>query len=261
VTAHLRGARPPHIHHDEAGPEEAPLVVLVHGAMDRSAGMLKLSRRLDHDHRVLRYDRRGYGRSTPHPGPFSMPHQVDDLLALIGERRAILVGHSYGGNVALAAAARRADLVRGVVVYESPLSWMPWWPSATPGTAAIESAHDTEAAAEAFMRRLIGAERWEALPERTRATRRAEGAALVGELGDLRAHAPWVAAAITVPVWAGVGEHAVPHQQRGMRELAAMLPDCRLVELPGCRHMANATDPDLFRRLLVDPLLERLDTR
>ncbi len=259
MTAQGRGAHAPHIHHDEAGPADAPLVVLVHGAMDRSAGMLKLSRRLDHDHRVLRYDRRGYGRSTPHPGPFSMPHQVDDLLELLGGRRAILIGHSYGGNVALAAAARRPDLVRGVVVYESPVSWEPWWPKVTPSSAAIESAHDTEAAAEAFMRRLIGAERWEALPERTRATRRAEGAALVNELADLRANRPWRAEEIAVPVWAGAGEHASAHQQRGMRQLGETLPDCHFVMLPGCHHMANATHPELFRRLLVDPLLQHLD--
>ena len=35
---------------------------------------------------------------------------------------------------------------------------------------------------------MIGDARWDALPERTRATRRAEGAAMVGELADLRAH-------------------------------------------------------------------------
>ncbi len=46
----------------------SPLAVLIHGSMDRSAGMLKLSRRLDDTYHVLRYDRRGYGRSRPHPG-------------------------------------------------------------------------------------------------------------------------------------------------------------------------------------------------
>ena len=61
---------------EEAGPEGAPMIALVHGSMDRSAGLLKLSRRLDDDHRVLRYDRRGYGRSAPHPGPFGMDGQV-----------------------------------------------------------------------------------------------------------------------------------------------------------------------------------------
>ena len=37
---------------DEAGPADAPVVVLVHGAMDRSSGMLKVSRRLDERYRV-----------------------------------------------------------------------------------------------------------------------------------------------------------------------------------------------------------------
>jgi len=39
---------------------------------------------------VLRYDRRGYGRSTPHDGPFGMDEQVADLVALLDDRRAVL---------------------------------------------------------------------------------------------------------------------------------------------------------------------------
>jgi pimeloyl-ACP methyl ester carboxylesterase len=248
----------PHSHSEEAGAEGLPLIALVHGAMDRSAGMLKLSRRLDHDYRVLRYDRRGYARSSPHPGPFTIAHQVDDLIALLAGRPAVLVGHSYGGNVALAAAAQHPHLVRGVVTYESPVSWLSWWPSATAGGQAIAGAADPAAAAERFMRRLIGEARWDALPERTRATRRAEGVALVGELSDLRAHAPWLPGAVTVPVWVGVGEAASPHQRQGMEYVAEALPEATLVELPGGNHMANVTHPDLFRRLLIDPLVARV---
>ena len=40
---------------DEAGYPERPLVALVHGSMDRSAGLLKLSRQLDHAYRVKIY--------------------------------------------------------------------------------------------------------------------------------------------------------------------------------------------------------------
>ena len=61
-----------------------------------------------------------------------------------------------------------------------------------------------------------------------------------------------------MPVWAGVGEHGSPHQQRGMRQLGEMLPECHVVELAGCHHMANATHPDKFRHELIDPLLRRL---
>ncbi len=71
---------------DEAGAEDAPLVVLVHGSMDRSTSFAKVVRRLRDDFRVLSYDRRGYGRSVAVGGPFTMGRQVDDLLSVMADR-------------------------------------------------------------------------------------------------------------------------------------------------------------------------------
>ena len=243
---------------DEAGDGAHPLIVLVHGAMDRSAGMLRLSRRLDEQWRVARYDRRGYGKSTPHDGPYDMAAQVCDLVAVIGGRRAVIVGHSYGGNIALATAERHPSLVAGVVIYETPLSWEPWWPGTTAGAVAIKAAGQPQEAAEAFMRRIIGVERWEALPERTRATRRAEGVALVEELADLREHQPWHADQIQVPVLAGCGTRGAAHHRQGMELVAATVPGAELVLLEGCGHAAPHTDAAAFRDRLVAPLLERV---
>lgn len=242
---------------DEVGPPGAPFVALVHGSMDRSSGMLRLSRQLDDHHRVLRYDRRGYGRSSPHPGPFTMDEQVADLVHLLAGRAAVIVGHSYGGNVALATAARHPELVLGVAVYESPLSWEPWWPGNSAGAAAIAQRDDPEAAAEAFMRRMIGDARWDALPERTRATRRTEGVAMVGELADLRANRPWRADQLDVPVIASYGEHGSAHQQRGMTHVAETVPGAQLVVLPDCRHDAPLSHAGLFAEQIVLPLLAR----
>ena len=240
---------------DEAGPADAPLIVLIHGTMDRSTGMLKLSRRLDHLCRVLRYDRRGYGRSAPHGGPFDMAAQVDDLVALLRGRPAVLVGHSYGGNVALATATRHPHLVRGVALYETPLSWQPWWPGTTAGAQARATSGDAAEAAERFMRRLIGDTAWEALPERTRATRRAEGAAMVGELRDLQAHAPWVETDITCPVTVSYGTRGAQHHRDGRRFVHEHVPQSALVELEGCRHDAPLSHSELFASMIVMPLL------
>ena len=242
---------------EEAGDSEHPLVVVIHGSMDRSAGMLKLSRRLDGDFRVLRYDRRGYGRSYPHDGPFTMDAQVGDLLELLAGRPAVLIGHSYGGDIALTAADQHPQLVAGVAVYETPLSWEPWWPGTTAGSIAVAEAGKPEEAAERFMRRILGEQRWEALPERSKQARRAEGVAMVGELADLRSHQPWVADHIAAPVVTAFGSRGAPHHRDAMRYAAALL-GCPVVELPDCRHDAPLSHPELFRALVVDPLMERV---
>ena len=242
---------------DEAGPADAPVVVLVHGAMDRSSGMLKVSRRLDEQYRVVRYDRRGYAKSIDHPGPFDMSGQVDDLESVVAGRRVVIVGHSYGGNVALAFTERHPELVVAVGVYEIPMSFEPWWQGSTARAVAADATRTPADAAEGFMRRFVGDARWEALPERTRASRRAEGAALVGELADLRANRPWHAEAMQLPVVVGYGTKGSAHHQDGMRRLAEMLPDAQLVVLDGCRHDAPNSAPSAFAGEFVVPLLER----
>lgn len=236
----------------EAGDEDAPLIALIHGSMDRSAGLLKLSRRLDEQFRVLRYDRRGYGRSLPHDGPYEVEHQVDDLITLLDGRQAVVFGHSYGGNVALAVADRRPDLVRAVGIYETPLSWMSWWPTETAGNSALNGDGNPADSAERFMRRLIGDERWMKLPPSTRAARRDEGLALISELDALRHGAPWDPARITVPAVAICGSGGAEHHRASAARLAAMLPDCSFVEIEGARHFGPNSHPDEVAAVLVD---------
>lgn len=245
---------------DETGPVGGPLVVLIHGSMDRSAGLWKLSRRLDAHHRVLRYDRRGYGRSVGAAGPLRIEAHVEDLARLLGGRPAVVFGHSYGGNVGLALAARRPGLVRGVAVYETPLSWLPWWPSTTAGSIALDGDVAPEDAAERFMRRLIGDPRWARLPVATRAARRREGRAMVAELAELRERSPWDPARITAPVVAMYGEHGAEHHRRGTAQLAALLPGTDLVQVAGARHFGPNTHPGEVAAVVVD-LVSRLGPR
>jgi len=235
------------LHVEESGPEGAPLVALLHGSMDRCAGFARVARRLAHL-RVVRYDRRGYGRSRPHEGPFGMDQQVADLLEVLGGRRAVAVGHSYGGNVVLATAARHPQSVVAVGVYEAPLSWLDWWPTSSAGSRAVAegAAGNPADAGERFLRRMLGDHRWERLPERTKHDRRAEGAALVGELSDLRAHPPWAPDDIHVPVVVGRGELSKAHQRSGPQWVAEHVPGAELVEIAGAHHGAHLSHPAEF---------------
>lgn len=232
---------------------DAPLVVLIHGSLDRSAGMARLARAMGKHVRVLRYDRRGYGRSWPHEGPFSVSDQVDDLASCLRGRRAVLVGHSYGGNVALGAAARLGDSIIGVSTYETPLSWLEWWPTDTAGAMGIEAG--AESAAERFMVRLVGQQVWDRLPERTKSARRREGVALVGELGSLRTAVPWDPKDVGCPVLCGAGSLARDHHRRAADWLAGSLRRAERVVIEGAGHAAPNTHADEFVRQLVDPHL------
>jgi pimeloyl-ACP methyl ester carboxylesterase len=238
----------------ESGPDSDFSVVLIHGSLDRSGGMALLARHLQGEHRVLRYDRRGYARSWPHAGPFTVDDHVEDLVGLVGARKVVLIGHSFGGNIALSAAARLGTQVIGVTTYETPLSWMDWWPGTTAGAMAVASSEAD--AAQNFMIRLIGHKRWEALPERTREERRREGAALVGELTALRSKAPWDVEKITCPVLCGYGSLGMKHHADGARWLAQNLTYGQLVELRDAAHNAPMTHPLDFVQELILPHCE-----
>lgn len=228
--------------HDPGG--DVPTVVLIHGSLDRSSAFARVQRHLE-DLRVLRYDRRGYGRSLHAGTAPSFATQVDDLESVVGERPAVLVGHSLGGVIALALAQRRADLVRAVVAYESPMPWMAWWPRTTAGSAAMTANGGAEDAAERFMRRMIGDERWERLPQRTQEQRRAEGPALVAELASIRDpdHAPYEPERVLVPVVAAHGTTSSPHHQRTAEALAALAPAAALSVVEGAGHAAHLSHP------------------
>lgn len=235
-----------------AGLAGVPRVVLVHGSMDRAAGMARLMRALSDHAEVITYDRRGYGRSRPHAGPFDVAGNVADLVTLLDEQPTVVVGHSFGGNVALGAASERPDLVRGVAVYEAPLSWRPGWP----GPSSRIDQGDPADVAEAFMRRMIGDRAWTLLPEDTRAARRAEGVVLVGELSDLRRGSPWDPTRLTMPVVVGCGERAQPHHREGSAWIASVIPGARLVVMAGADHGAHRSHAQAFAQQLVLPLLE-----
>lgn len=224
-------------------------VVLVHGTMDRSSSFGRVRRTLD-GARVARYDRRGYGRSVELGPPESFQQQVDDLLDVIGWTvgdgpAPIVFGHSYGGTVALATAAQAPDRLAGVVVFEAPLPWMDWWPSGSAGAAAVASAHAPEDAGEGFMRRMVGDDRWERLPRRTREARRAEGATLVAELAHLRPPhpPPFDLGSIRVPVLAGHGTEGADHHGEAARTVASGVPGADLEVVQGSGHGVHLTHP------------------
>jgi pimeloyl-ACP methyl ester carboxylesterase len=221
--------------------------VLVHGSMDRSASFARAVAHIDAA-LVVRYDRRGYGRSVG-GDPAGIDGHAEDLLAVIEEHAtagAVVIGHSLGGDIALAAATGGPDAVLAVGAFEAPMSWAPWWPATSAGGAAV-GADDPGEAAERFLRRMIGDERWASLSAREQAGRRAEGPALVAELRSVRAGAPYDLAELRCPVRVGRGSETAPQHRRAAEELAALVgqaggPDV----VDGATHGAHRSHPEAF---------------
>lgn len=221
----------------------APTVVVVHGAMDRAASFGRMARHLD-DLEVVRYDRRGYGRSAA-VGIGTLADHVDDLLAVVGDRAVTVFGHSIGGVVALVAAQRAPERVTSVLAYEAPTPWLDWWPGA-PRVAPEDPAEE----AEAFMRRAIGDRYWARLGARTRAERRAEGPALVADLDSLEGPAPFDPAAVSVPVLAACGSETTWWHERAARWLGDEVPDGQLVVVDGATHGVHLSHPTAAAHLV-----------
>lgn len=76
--------------------------------------------------RTVCYDRRSYGRSEPAKAPFS---DVDDLAAIFETLKipkAVLVGCSYGGSLAVDFALAHPDRVEGLVLVGPVVSGLPY---------------------------------------------------------------------------------------------------------------------------------------
>jgi pimeloyl-ACP methyl ester carboxylesterase len=225
-------------------PGPGPRVVLVHGSMDRSTSFGRVLKQLADLH-VVTYDRHGYGHSPTDRPHDSLDGHVGDLIAIVAGRRCAVVGHSYGGDVALLAAVERPDLIAAVGAFEAPMPWAPWWPAQSAGGAAV-AAESPEDAAEAFMRKVVGDRIWSRLPRPTREARRAEGATLLAEMHSIRGRAPFELTDVGVPVVAGYGTVSEQRHQESAARLAGAVPDGELHAIEGASHGAHLSHPAEF---------------
>jgi pimeloyl-ACP methyl ester carboxylesterase len=107
------------------GADTSPNVLLLHGFPEAAFiwddVMLRLGRRA----RCIAPNLRGYERSSAPDGvqAYRARHLVTDIAALIGQQGApidVLVAHDWGGAVAWSLAALRPDLIRRLLIINSP---------------------------------------------------------------------------------------------------------------------------------------------
>ena len=110
---------------------ELPAVVLVHG-LSSSRHIWDRVLPLLSPLRVIAYDQRGHGESDKPESGYAFGDMTADLEAVLdatGIERAVLAGHSWGGNVAVEFAATRPERTLGIVLVDGGIGQL----SARPG--------------------------------------------------------------------------------------------------------------------------------
>jgi proline iminopeptidase len=103
-----------------------PPVLVLHGGPGLSEYTEALAGELDDAFTVYRYQQRGLAPSTT-SGPFDIETHIADAVAVldgIGADRAYIVGHSWGGHLAMHLAAHHPDRLLGLVSVD-PLGAVP----------------------------------------------------------------------------------------------------------------------------------------
>ncbi|HYN48965.1 MAG TPA: alpha/beta fold hydrolase, partial [Candidatus Nanopelagicales bacterium] len=245
-----------------------PLVVLLHATLSTGRQLAPLARALASpgERRVVAPDRRGSGeRRLDPPRPVAMDEHLADLAALLdaeGAGHAVLVGHSFGGVVALEAAARLPGRIAAVVAYEPPYGPLADERArrafAVLAQATVNAAAEggPPAAARVFLRGVAGSGAWEALPERTRTFLEGEGGGAVAD-ASMDGLEPDGLGSIGCPVTILTGAASEPFYAPIADALAARIPGARRVDLPGLRHTAPITEPVAIAAAVREALARR----
>jgi len=241
---------------------EGPGLVLLHESIVDMRMWDREFDRLAPEHRVVRFNLRGYGGSPPASAPYSRVRDLEALVLHLGLDRPVIVGPSIGGRIAIDFALDRPDAVGGLLLVAPGLSGFEaeLEPAGAAAYAADERRSQEVAAAwkagdrttaierlrtlwcpaltgEALdrFRRMVEenleevfddrSERWDALPDPPAARR----------LGG-----------ISAPTTVLIGDRDNPVMGYFAEYIARQIPGAVRVKVPGGDHLLNLSRPDAF---------------
>lgn len=204
---------------------------------------------------LLGLDARGHGSSDWDGKPFSVEDMAADAAAVIeaaGDAPMDVIGMSMGASTALVLAASRPDLVRRLVVADGTACYGPDREKTWEDRAEKAQSRARDAQLEFQRERWFGERFRQERPDTVDAVCRiflatdgAAHAAACRALGGL--DATDAVKTITAPTLVLVGEEDYATPVAMAEEVAAGVPDSRLVVRPATRHLSLVEDPDAWR--------------
>jgi len=264
----------------EQGAGDGVPVLLLHGVPETSSCWKRLLPLLADGRRVLAPDLPGLGGSS-YSGPYDVPSLVAQLAALVeseGGGPVDVVGHDWGGSLALGLAGARPDLVRRLAVANAPYRHVPLlraahipffalplapealfrlggrrvvrlmlglgWRSQTPLDPDVQAEYEAAYTRPAAVRAMLGYYREAARPRLAAAVRR-----------ERPAGPPRVRAERMLVLW-GARDPVLPIST-GETVVRDLGPECVMVTVPGAGHFVVEEAPDVVADVLVDFLAEQ----
>ena len=246
--------------------DAGPAVILLHGLCGHAGEWAETASWLSKSYRVVAPEQRGHGRSNRNPADISRTAFVDDAVMWVeqlGLAPTVLVGHSLGGHTAFLLAARRPDLVSGLVVAEATpkadpeaparvRAWLEAWP--VPFTSY-------EQAIKFFGGNTLKAQVWASgLEQRNDGFwPRFEVSVMLAALNEIACRSYWDEwARIRCPVLVVRARGAVP--TGNTQRMVELVPNVKLVEIEKSGHDLHLDQPLRWRETL-EAFLSALDRR
>jgi pimeloyl-ACP methyl ester carboxylesterase len=253
ITRHgyvIIAAMAPGLHVVRAG--TGPRILCIHGAAaDHTTWSIQLASALRRRFALIAYDRRD--------DALTIEDHADDAAAVLADAPgpAVVVGSSFGGVVALELVRRHRSQVAGAVLIEPPLAASDA-PPATPSRLLDDldrrAAQDgAPAAAELFMRRVLGDAAFERMPRRIQDRATSKFAQIRADSVALLAYRPRYTElpGIATPVLLLGGGRSAPSFRPTLEALQRSLGRARLEILDSAGHMLHAQAPRRFGELLA----------
>jgi pimeloyl-ACP methyl ester carboxylesterase len=241
-------------------------VLMIHSGGFTSRQWRRLGDLLTPRYRVLAPDLLGYGESGPWPDgePFHFSQDLLFLESLLDERKeaAHVVGHSYGGFLALQLALRRPELVRSLAVYDPVAFGILDEPADASVRSSLDRVKpvwepDASGADEQWLREFVdwwnGEGAWSRLTEETRGAFRTMGWKVFHEVMSLLADRTDRAtyAKITVPTLVLGGALSPATERRVVEKLGHALPHATVRFFPGVGHMGPISHASLVNEAIA----------
>lgn len=252
---------------------DAPTLLLLHSSGASHRQWRQLIAQLGQRWRILAPDLFGYrdgpasAAAAPAQGQSIVQDEMDMLGALLQQQttgQVHVIGHSYGGAVALELALLHPDRIASLAVYEPVMFALlrdseqqaAWSEIAQVAQRQVDlvAAGDLRAAASHFIGYWTAPGGFEAMPEAMQAVVAAGMPKVADEFAEVlrRRDAPPDFSRLRMPLLLLCGSETTCAARGVVAELRRRLPGARFVEVAGARHMAPLQQADLVNPLLAD---------